>query len=368
VRVWVRQQINQCVVHVSGALLLDRPDDFDTDVVLRTVPGDAQWANHATASSTAPGTFDPTGGAEVEVDDGWAYDDGGYDDNDAGGGFEDDTGGVPALEGRANGPFVPEQHPDGGYDSDQQMGGVVAVVGQPKPIRKAVDPDFDPYAPLDPDDAGDAAAVKPFKKGATYKRMLSGGGGGGKRTTGAGERGMASVPAATARGLLFPEFEAAAKAVRDLQRKQRMATLVRLHPSLSVSTPRWNITTLPWCAPFPLTAVRRCAGVSCHVTTMQGGGSGRLAAKAAAVEAAVEATLFPGDADDHEDGGGGGCDPRGPACAVSRCHSSVLVEYSRVSCCGIMHRRVGLPCVLSFTLTASRLQVGRRRLVGQQQR
>ena len=36
---------------------------------------------------------------------------------------------------------------------------------------------------------------------------------------------MAWVPAATAKGLLFPEFEAAAKAVRELQRKQRMAAL-----------------------------------------------------------------------------------------------------------------------------------------------
>lgn len=235
------RQINQCVVHVTGALLLDRPDDFDTDAVLRTVHGDAQWANHATASSTAPGTFDPTAGAEVEEDDGWAYEDGGYDDNDAGGGLEGDTGGLPAVEGRTKDPeFVPEQHPDGGYDSDQQMGGVVAVVGQAKPIRKTVDPDFDPYAPLDPDDAGDAAAVKPFKKGATYKRMPNGAGSSGKRTTGGDERSVASVPAATARGLLFPEFEAAAKAVRDLQRKQRMAMLVRLRPNLSGSTLRWN--------------------------------------------------------------------------------------------------------------------------------
>jgi hypothetical protein len=36
---------------------------------------------------------------------------------------------------------------------------------------------------------------------------------------------VAWVPAATAKGLLFPEFEAAAKAVRELQRKQRMAAL-----------------------------------------------------------------------------------------------------------------------------------------------
>jgi len=238
------RQINQCVVHVTGALLLDRPDDFDTDAVLRTVHGDAQWANHATASSTAPGTFDPTGGAEE--DGGWAYDDGGYDDNDAGGGFEDDAGGLPALEGRANDPeLVPEEHRDGGYDSDQEIGGVVAVVAQAKSIRKAVDPDFDPYAPLDPDDAGDAAAVKPFKKGATYKRMPNGAGGSGKRTTDVRKRGVASVPAATARGLLFPEFEAAAKAVRDLQRKQRMATLVRLCPHLLGPTPRWNINSLP---------------------------------------------------------------------------------------------------------------------------
>lgn len=65
--------------------------------------------------------------------------------------------------------------------------------------------------------------------------------------------------------------------------------------------------------------------MSCHVTTIQGGGGGRVAAKAAAAVAAVEATLFPGDADEYEDGFGGGCDPRGPACAVSRCHPSGLV-------------------------------------------
>jgi hypothetical protein len=73
-------QINQCVVHATGALLLDRPDDFDTDAVLRT---GATFG--ATASTTAPGTFDPTAGMEVEEENGgeWGeYDDGGHEDGE----------------------------------------------------------------------------------------------------------------------------------------------------------------------------------------------------------------------------------------------------------------------------------------------
>jgi hypothetical protein len=87
---------------------------------------------------------------------------------------DDDVGVVGAAEAR-DPEFVPEDREGGGYDSEQDMGVLAAAVAkQPKP-RKVVDEHWDPYAPLDPDDAGDAAAVRPFKKGGTYKRPGAGG-------------------------------------------------------------------------------------------------------------------------------------------------------------------------------------------------
>ncbi|KAK3262822.1 hypothetical protein CYMTET_28343 [Cymbomonas tetramitiformis] len=202
-------KINGCIIHHSGALLLEHLDNVD-ELIPEDLPEDAP-PSAPTGIVEAPSAQ----GLRQETEN--SEDMGGPGpcpiDEDAHDHFDD---GAPD--------FGDDELPDSSGEATQAYDPTATPEPVPLPVNEALEAipeegdgeeEFDAFEPLDPHDVGDAV-VKPFKKGRTFRS-------GPRQRSGSAAVDPTRIPKASLRGATFPDLAGALAAIYRAQEHQARA-------------------------------------------------------------------------------------------------------------------------------------------------